>query len=433
MSTSIPRIGSPFPQDSPLSSRPPPRTQDSDGSDVLLPYDREGSPEFEKPPAPAPTSTLLPPPRKDSITFPSNRNRRSDTTGSSSSYTSPSHPDDDRTSVSSSSGPQKINRDTIVTSSIYSTASNDTRTPRYSKSMGALNRSAPRQLMDTLTEEDVSPTTSRVVDPSSVPIAESAKPPSSTEPLKIPSRSMTTPARTNAPTTRRKRTVRACIRCQKKIEDGRWVAVDQGDGGVLCEKDWKDMYLPKCRRCGLTIESHAVSSADGQLKGKYHRHCFNCSTCQKPFPDRSFYVFGGQPFCDYHYHQANNSLCCNSTCGKPIEGPCAEDHEGRRYHPNHLVCSEAGCEERLEDYYDVEGFKYCEKHYFESHRDGVQTDDIHVESRSSSPQGPGRVSVPGTPKKDESPSMLSTPRGTPDSRATKRRTRLIALDPARRI
>lgn len=36
---------------------------------------------------------------------------------------------------------------------------------------------------------------------------------------------------------------RVCLKCQHKIEDGRWVQVD--NGGVLCEKCWKNMYLPK--------------------------------------------------------------------------------------------------------------------------------------------------------------------------------------------
>jgi hypothetical protein len=113
---------------------------------------------------------------------------------------------------------------------------------------------------------------------------------------------------------RRQRTPRICVRCGKTITDGRWVAIDSNSSHspsptsssnpnantkllsnasessssgsssvsgreVLCEDDWKEMYLPKCRRCGLTIESHAVSSADGQLKGKYHPKCFNCTTC----------------------------------------------------------------------------------------------------------------------------------------------------------
>lgn len=36
--------------------------------------------------------------------------------------------------------------------------------------------------------------------------------------------------------------VRSCVRCDRRIEDGKWI---QSEGGVLCEKCWKNMYLPK--------------------------------------------------------------------------------------------------------------------------------------------------------------------------------------------
>lgn len=92
--------------------------------------------------------------------------------------------------------------------------------------------------------------------------------------------------------------IRICRKCDKHIDDGRWIAIDGGSGGVLCEACWKNMYLPKvsppfawpreidcslctqCRRCNLPIETAAISSSDGQLKGKYHKQCFSCSTCQ---------------------------------------------------------------------------------------------------------------------------------------------------------
>lgn len=75
------------------------------------------------------------------------------------------------------------------------------------------------------------------------------------------------------------------------------------DGVVLCEKDWKKLYLPSCRRCHLPIEKSAVSSSDGQLKGKWHKDCFSCTKCSKPFEGDSFYVLGGKPWCQYHYHE----------------------------------------------------------------------------------------------------------------------------------
>ena len=42
---------------------------------------------------------------------------------------------------------------------------------------------------------------------------------------------------------------------------------------------------------------------------------------QKPFPDKTFYVYDGKPLCAYHYHEANDSLCAAARCGQPIEGP----------------------------------------------------------------------------------------------------------------
>jgi hypothetical protein len=37
--------------------------------------------------------------------------------------------------------------------------------------------------------------------------------------------------------------IRVCVRCEKHIEDGKWVQMDGGT--VLCERCWKNMYLPK--------------------------------------------------------------------------------------------------------------------------------------------------------------------------------------------
>jgi hypothetical protein len=134
---------------------------------------------------------------------------------------------------------------------------------------------------------------------------------------------------------------------------------------VLCERCWKNLYLPKCRRCNLSIEKQAVSSSDGQLKGKYHKECFNCDTCHKSFPDKSFYVYDGKPLCAYHYHEANDSLCAATRCGQPIEGPCAVSHSGDRYHPEHMTCEHSGyppCKQMLSEYWEIDGRMLCERH-----------------------------------------------------------------------
>jgi PDZ and LIM domain protein 5/6/7 len=118
---------------------------------------------------------------------------------------------------------------------------------------------------------------------------------------------------------------------------------------------------------------------------------------QKPFPDKTFYVFEGRPYCQHHYHEANDSLCAAALCGQPIEGPCAVSHAGDRYHPDHLVCEYAGCDERLEDYWEVDGRMLCERH----------ARRVEEEERRGAPPGEEEAKV---------------------GRAMKRKTRLINLD-----
>ena len=74
--------------------------------------------------------------------------------------------------------------------------------------------------------------------------------PRPTSPVKLPMRALTSPKfdRDKAldGTGVRKERVRkakVCMKCQKVIDNGRWVSVD--GGGVLCERCWKNMYLPK--------------------------------------------------------------------------------------------------------------------------------------------------------------------------------------------
>jgi len=74
-----------------------------------------------------------------------------------------------------------------------------------------------------------------------------------TRPPKLPTRSKTAVAPTernssldaNRVKKGRVRKTRVCVRCHTTIEDGRWVQVD--GGGILCERCWKNMYLPKVR------------------------------------------------------------------------------------------------------------------------------------------------------------------------------------------
>ncbi|KAG0278632.1 hypothetical protein BGZ95_003536 [Linnemannia exigua] len=130
------------------------------------------------------------------------------------------------------------------------------------------------------------------------------------------------------------------------------------NGRVYCSADYASLFQTKCRGCNKPVEKEAVSAQDGKLKGKWHTACFGCHTCHRPFPDKSFYVFGDAPYCRRHYHKMNNSLC--KTCDEPIEGPCAQTVEGWRFHPHCFSCAE--CRTPLTDiYYNFENKAYCER------------------------------------------------------------------------
>ncbi|KAF9311900.1 hypothetical protein BG003_006864 [Podila horticola] len=148
----------------------------------------------------------------------------------------------------------------------------------------------------------------------------------------------------------------SCDHCRKPIQAA--VGHIEKNGRVYCPEDYGALFLPKCRGCGQVVEKEAVCAQDGKLEGKWHAACFGCQLCKKPFPDKSFYVFGNAPYCRRHYHKMNNSLC--KGCDKPIEGPCAQTMEGWRFHPNCFSCVE--CQAPLTDvYYNYENKAYCER------------------------------------------------------------------------
>ncbi|CED82516.1 Adaptor protein Enigma and related PDZ-LIM proteins [Phaffia rhodozyma] len=165
---------------------------------------------------------------------------------------------------------------------------------------------------------------------------------------------------------------KACKNCGCAVGgDVKFVRMKE-EGGVLCERDWKMMYLPKCRRCALPIESQAISSADGQLKGKYHRACFTCYGCDRPFDGQTFWVFDARPFCEWCYHRENGSLCALASCGKPIEGDCAvvEVKEGSstsqvKLHPSCLRCDHPDgppCMASMQEHYEIAHKRFCPTH-----------------------------------------------------------------------
>ncbi|TKY86816.1 hypothetical protein EX895_004457 [Sporisorium graminicola] len=163
---------------------------------------------------------------------------------------------------------------------------------------------------------------------------------------------------------KKERAAKRCCICDCSLSSSRTPFVER-DGKLLCARDWKELYLPKCRKCNLIVEKGAVKSSDGALRGVFHRSCFSCAACEAPFTDGSFYVFNNQPYCSRHYHRLNGSLCRECECG--IEGDCRQTDTGDRFHPHCFSCQYSSkngskCAEELADYYVVGGQRLCERH-----------------------------------------------------------------------
>ncbi|XP_018608257.1 paxillin [Scleropages formosus] len=104
------------------------------------------------------------------------------------------------------------------------------------------------------------------------------------------------------------------------------------DGKAYCRKDYFDMFAPKCGGCARAILENYISA----LNALWHPECFVCRECFTPFVNGSFFEHDGQPYCEAHYHERRGSLC--SGCQKPITGRCITAM-GKKFHPEHFVCA----------------------------------------------------------------------------------------------
>ncbi|XP_036384846.1 paxillin-like [Megalops cyprinoides] len=104
------------------------------------------------------------------------------------------------------------------------------------------------------------------------------------------------------------------------------------DGKAFCRKDYFDMFAPKCGGCARAILENYISA----LNSLWHPECFVCRECFTPFINGSFFEHEGQPYCEAHYHERRGSLC--SGCQKPITGRCITAM-GKKFHPEHFVCA----------------------------------------------------------------------------------------------
>ena len=68
----------------------------------------------------------------------------------------------------------------------------------------------------------------------------------------------------------------------------------------------------------------------------------------------------------------SGTLCASTACRRPIEGACilTQGSNPQRFHPGHLRCDHRGssgtCRESMDEYFDVAGKRFCERHVGEA-------------------------------------------------------------------
>lgn len=134
-----------------------------------------------------------------------------------------------------------------------------------------------------------------------------------------------------------------------------------------------------CRKCGLEIERKPIYSKSGELSGQWHRECFTCTSCDLRFnKNTNCFVLKDLPYCEYHYHLTNNSLC--KVCGSGIVGKCLENDAQDRYHVDCLKCTKCG-DFIKSDYLSINGKVHCESCATEFTSGGRTTDPNDVIER----------------------------------------------------
>ncbi|XP_033115889.1 leupaxin-like [Anneissia japonica] len=120
-----------------------------------------------------------------------------------------------------------------------------------------------------------------------------------------------------------------CAQCGRAFGDD---GFHEKNGKAYCREDYFDMFAPKCGGCHRAIMENYMTA----LNAQWHPECFVCGECRMPFNGGSFFDHDGIPYCETHYHAVRGSLCAG--CKMPVTGRCITAM-GKKFHPEHFSCA----------------------------------------------------------------------------------------------
>ncbi|KAL0144092.1 LIM domain-containing protein [Mucor lusitanicus] len=117
-----------------------------------------------------------------------------------------------------------------------------------------------------------------------------------------------------------------CCTCRKPLENQQFF---EKNGQPYCKKDYQDLFSLHCDFCHEPIEQRLMVHNDkpycqedymkigcgeyisgeyiNALDKEWHKSCFVCTDCKRPFTGGSFLVRDNMPYCEQHYHHPTSN------------------------------------------------------------------------------------------------------------------------------
>lgn len=122
-----------------------------------------------------------------------------------------------------------------------------------------------------------------------------------------------------------------CAQCDKELGTEDFY---ERNGRPYCEKDYLNLFAPKCAYCDSPIVDKCLTALDKT----WHPDHFFCTQCGKKLGDdkEGYHEKDGKPYCREHYFDTFAPKC--GGCHKPITNDyiCALNTQ---WHPDCFVCA----------------------------------------------------------------------------------------------
>jgi hypothetical protein len=144
-----------------------------------------------------------------------------------------------------------------------------------------------------------------------------------------------------------------CSHCNQELGTQNFF---EREGRPYCEQDYHGLFSPKCGYCDGPILDKCISALDQT----FHPEHFFCCSCDQVFGEEGFHEKDDSAFCKSCYFEQFAPKC--GGCNTPI----TENYISSlnlQWHPTCFVCKD--CQQPFHDgnFFEHEGFPYCEQHY----------------------------------------------------------------------